>query len=200
MSVRASTWAWQQPIKGTAKLVLLALADHANDDGKCWPGIETVAKKCGISRIAVINNISKLRKSGFVNSERRYTEEGRRTSNVYTLCLSTDNLHTHSLCKESLRKDNVGLSKGDLPEPLDNRQLKEGDESPPENPKELIWLEGLKLQGVTRPFLGKLCKQYSEDALVKAIFETKEHAPADPRSYIIGILNNQDSDPFAGAL
>ena len=200
MSVRAMSWVWQQPIKGTAKLVLLALADHANDDGKCWPGIETVAKKCGVSRITVINNISKLKNSGFVNSERRYTEEGKRTSNVYTLCLSTDNLHTHSLCKESLRKDNVGLSKGGLPKSLDKRQLKEGDKSPPDNPKNLIWLEGLKLQDVTRSFLGKLCKEYSEDALVKAILETKERCPADPKSYIIGVLKNKNSDPFAGAI
>ena len=198
MSVKSSTWAWQQPIKSTAKLVLLALADHANDDGKCWPGIETVAKKCGISRIAVINNISKLRKSGFVNSERRYTEEGRRTSNVYTLCLSTDNLHIHSLCKESLRKDNVGLSKGDLPEPLDNHQLKEGDESPPD-PKDIVWQEGVKL-GIARTLLGKLCKKHTTDRVAQAIFETKEQAPADPKSYIIGILNSQHSDPFQGAI
>jgi len=194
MSVKAMAWVWKQPdIRGTSKLVLLALADCANDDGGCWPGIKTIAKKCGISHVSVIKNIDKLSKFGLINSERRYNENGRRTSNYYTLILNK-----YSLCKESLRKDNVGLSKGGLTEPLVNHQLKEGDESPTD-PKDVVWQEGVKL-GIARTLLGKLCKKHTTDRVAQAIFKTKEQAPADPKSYLIGILNNQCSDPFQGAI
>lgn len=37
------------PEKGSALLVHLALADYANDDGKCWPSVATIAKKARIT-------------------------------------------------------------------------------------------------------------------------------------------------------
>lgn len=194
MSVRAMSWVWQQPIKGTAKLVLLALADCANDDGICWPGIKTVAKKCGIARNTTIDNIRKLKKQGLIVSVRRYTESGRRTSNLYTLSLSPESVHTEYLCTEKST-----LSPVSEPESLDNHQLKEGDESPPYNPKDIVWQEGVKL-GISRTFLGKLCKEYTTDSVAQAVLTTKELAPADPKSYIIGILKSQNSDPFMGAI
>lgn len=122
MSIKALNWVWQQPIKGNSKLVLLALADCANDDGGCWPGIKTIAKKCGISHVAVIKNLNKLSKFGLINSQRRYNEDGRRTSNYYTLNLNKDYLCKESLHKENLRKEKEGLSKRGLPESLDNRK------------------------------------------------------------------------------
>jgi len=37
----------------TDKLVLLALADCANDEGHCWPSIATIARKSGVSERSV---------------------------------------------------------------------------------------------------------------------------------------------------
>lgn len=175
-------------------MVLLALADHANDDGKCWPGIETVIKKCGISRNTAIRNIKDLKKHGLIISERRYTEEGRRTSNLYTLSLSPNMVRT-----KCLRTKKTGLSPKYAPEPLVNHQLKEGDKSPSNDPKDIVWQEGVKLK-INRTLLGKLCKEHTTDRVAQAVLETKEQRPADPKSYLIGILNNQHNDPFAGAI
>ena len=186
------SWVWQQRIKGTAKLVLLALADCANDDGKCWPGIETVSKKCGIGRNTAIDNIRKLEKQGLIISKRRYTEEGRRTSNLYKLSISPESVRT-----EYLRKEKSTLSPVSEPEPLDNHQLLEGDESP--DPKDIVWQEGVKLK-IPRTLLGKLCKEYSTESVAQAVLETKEQAPAEPKSYLIGILKSQDQDVFRGAI
>jgi hypothetical protein len=49
MSVRkqAEVWSFSKQT-GTALLMMLALADHANDDGVCWPGVERLAKMCRI--------------------------------------------------------------------------------------------------------------------------------------------------------
>lgn len=44
----------------TQKLVLLALADNANDEGVCWPSITTLSKKCELSRRAVMSQIKLL--------------------------------------------------------------------------------------------------------------------------------------------
>ena len=116
MSIKAMSWVWQQPIKGSTKLVLLALADNANDDGKCWPGIETVVNKCGIARNTVIGSIRKLKKQGLIVSERRYTEDGRRTSNLYKLSLSTESVRTDSIRTKNVRTKKEGLSPEFAPE------------------------------------------------------------------------------------
>lgn len=37
---------WQLELPDSEKIVLLALADCANDEGGCWPSMATLAKKC----------------------------------------------------------------------------------------------------------------------------------------------------------
>jgi DNA-binding transcriptional MocR family regulator len=90
MSVRVSTWAWQQPLVGADKLVLLALADQANDAGSCWPGQATLAKKCGISERTLQSRLAKLESGGYIARERRHRSDGPRTSDLYTLALPAD--------------------------------------------------------------------------------------------------------------
>lgn len=77
----------------------------------------------------------------------------------------------------------------------------DGDDKPPSggDPKDYIWREGLKLAGVTRSFLGKLCKDYSEKDVALAITKTIDHAPADPKPFLVGCLKNQGYDPAKGA-
>ena len=61
MSLEAIVWAWKQPIKDQGELlVLLALADYADEDGKCWPSHQTLMKK---ARINSNNTLSKKLKS-----------------------------------------------------------------------------------------------------------------------------------------
>ena len=46
MSIVAMNWAWGRQLKPTAQLVLMSLADAADDDqGVCWPSIPTLARK-----------------------------------------------------------------------------------------------------------------------------------------------------------
>src|SRR3990167_8098730 len=66
MSLKAMVWAWAQPIEARDKLVLMALADHADDDGVCWPGIKGVAEKNRISVRAVQRHIRSLEAGGLL--------------------------------------------------------------------------------------------------------------------------------------
>jgi len=51
----------------TRKLVLICLADHANEDDRtCWPAIDRIAKKCEISRSTVKRHIKVLEQDGLI--------------------------------------------------------------------------------------------------------------------------------------
>lgn len=92
MSVRAMTWAWEQAIPPATKLVLMALADHADNEGVCWPGVRSVAEKTRLSKEAVRYHLRILRRRGLVVSEERVREDGGHTSNTYRLPV---NILTH---------------------------------------------------------------------------------------------------------
>lgn len=86
MSINLMSMVWQMTdLNQTDTLVLLALADHANDQGICWPGHDTVAKKARISRRTVIRTIEKLIHDGLLNVESSYRSNKSQTANVYRL-------------------------------------------------------------------------------------------------------------------
>jgi len=65
MSVRtmARVWKHSQHV-GTELLMLLAIADFANDDGDAYPAVGTLAKKCRITPRHANRILSALRNSG----------------------------------------------------------------------------------------------------------------------------------------
>jgi hypothetical protein len=67
MSVRVMAAVWALDIPGTEKLVLLALADWANDEGRCWPSMQQLATKSGLTDRAVRGIIGRLVDRGFVS-------------------------------------------------------------------------------------------------------------------------------------
>lgn len=69
------------------KLVLIKLADNANDLGECWPSYQHIADQCEISRRSVINHIKALEDSGLLVKQYRNGTHKANSSNVYTLNL-----------------------------------------------------------------------------------------------------------------
>lgn len=71
------------------KMVLLKLADQANDSGECYPSYETIASACELSRRSVITHIKWLEDNGYLRIERRYNHEAKKNfSNMYHLTIS----------------------------------------------------------------------------------------------------------------
>ncbi|HBC3528405.1 helix-turn-helix domain-containing protein [Vibrio parahaemolyticus] len=68
------------------KLVLLKLADNANDQGKCWPSYGHIAEACEMDKRTVMRHIQKLSDDGFVTVTPRMGKNGN-SSNVYSLHL-----------------------------------------------------------------------------------------------------------------
>ena len=51
MSIKVMNRVWDESQhKGSTLLLLLAIADHAADDGYCWPNVKTLAQKIRMSR------------------------------------------------------------------------------------------------------------------------------------------------------
>ena len=67
------------------KLVLLKLADNANDQGECWPSYQYIADQCEMSKRSVMAHIDALIESGFLRKELRIGGEKGNKSNLYTL-------------------------------------------------------------------------------------------------------------------
>lgn len=67
MSVHVSSWVWRHaPASGNALLVLLALADIANDEGIAWPSKSHLAAKTRLSLSTVKRVINALRGDGVI--------------------------------------------------------------------------------------------------------------------------------------
>jgi len=86
MSLRALTWAWEQELTNPSeKLVLLAIADHANDDGMCWPSMSHVAERCLLSTRQIQRITEQLVHYGLLTRERRKRPDGTLGTYTYTL-------------------------------------------------------------------------------------------------------------------
>lgn len=68
------------------KLVLIKLADNANDQGECWPSYQHIADQCEIGRSTVKVHIRELEKAGFLRREYRRKGELNQ-SNLFHLSL-----------------------------------------------------------------------------------------------------------------
>jgi len=91
MSVRAMTWAFEQPLAGNHKVVLLVLADHHEDErGLCWPSVGRIAARAYISESTVVRCLRDLEAGGYVTRQERFTTEGRQMSTLYSLQVSVD--------------------------------------------------------------------------------------------------------------
>ncbi len=77
--IMAACWPLQQ-MSPAQKAVLISLADQANDDGVCWPGIKTIAKRTCLSERAVQEAIAWLQTVGLVFRDYRLN-----TSTSYTI-------------------------------------------------------------------------------------------------------------------
>ena len=68
MSIRLMSQVWEDArIKSQPELlVLLALADHARDDGLCWPSIRTIAAKARVEERSAQRILRRLIENGLV--------------------------------------------------------------------------------------------------------------------------------------
>ncbi len=82
VSIKIMTAIWEHSDReGSQLLMLLAMADHANDEGVCWPSVETLARKCRIKKRQTQYLLNDLEKSGAI--KRLHMGGGRRKTTTY---------------------------------------------------------------------------------------------------------------------
>lgn len=78
-------------LRSVVRLVAMALVEHADKQGECWPSIARLSACTGLSKRAVINALAELESSAesplCLTREHRLSSAGDRTSNRYRLSI-----------------------------------------------------------------------------------------------------------------
>lgn len=81
MSVKIMAAVWErEDLDASERLVMLALADHADDDGRCYPSIARLHKRTSMTDRGVQKVIARLVEKGFVSI---IQNGGRSGANLY---------------------------------------------------------------------------------------------------------------------
>ncbi|HEX3322300.1 MAG TPA: helix-turn-helix domain-containing protein [Terriglobales bacterium] len=127
---------WERaPYKGATLLLLLRLADRADDEGICWPSVESLARDTRLGIRHAHNILAELKADGVFSVE---AGGGRGRFNRYKLHLETLNsgsLKQASLNLLSMKSATETLqSNSENPEIFDNAIRKNHQESSKESP------------------------------------------------------------------
>jgi len=105
MGNRHIDWALELSLKPGPKLVLLILANRANKADQCWPTLGVIHSETGLSRRAVIENVSRLIRSGLIKKNQRGPQ-----SDMFTLIL--DGEHVQIPHRKKVQKQHPKKPKG----------------------------------------------------------------------------------------
>ena len=88
MANKVLTYVWEHSKqKGSALLMLIAMADQSNDHGVCFPATDTLAKKCRVTRRQAQRLVDQLEASGeiIIYNRQDPSHEKHFYSNVYVI-------------------------------------------------------------------------------------------------------------------
>lgn len=86
-----TSWHWTVAAidaKGLAtgpKMLLVALASHANAEGYCWPSLSRLCAMCGSSERGARGWLRELEADGLIETQAQTRADGGKTSNLYRL-------------------------------------------------------------------------------------------------------------------
>jgi len=91
MSVRVTSWVWENTrAEGSELLVLLALAEHAGNDGSCHPSMRRIAERARLSLRGAQTAMRALEAKGAIRTSRNTGPKG---CNRYTVLMqATDSV------------------------------------------------------------------------------------------------------------
>jgi DNA-binding transcriptional regulator YhcF (GntR family) len=81
MSIDHIKWAIAQSIHPAAhKLILIVLANRANDEDQCWPSLASIVEDSNCNRATILRALSNLEQHGYIQRQKRNWK-----STIYTL-------------------------------------------------------------------------------------------------------------------
>ena len=128
MSIRMISAAIDLDLSPSDKLILILLANNANDEtGDCFPSQSYLAKRSGLSRGSVNRVIKRLVIAGLVDIIPQYRDDGGRRSNRYRLNMDVTGggvTIDHSPCDEKIHNP---VTVGDSRTVISNHQKKHSE-------------------------------------------------------------------------
>lgn len=117
------------------KLVLLKLADNANDDGVCFPSYQYIADHCEITKRSAITHIEKLIEMGLVSKKARKNKDGS-SSNLYYLHLDKGSEKSSPPSEMvSLGSENISPPPSEMVSPITNNSINQSINHTPLTPQ-----------------------------------------------------------------
>lgn len=104
MSIEVIAWAWKCQLRPLEKYLLLAIADHANDETfLAWPSLSHLTKKTGLARTSVWRIVDRLIQLGLL--ERVAAD---RASTTYRVLIDGCSVHPGAACTQVQPAPEVG--------------------------------------------------------------------------------------------
>ena len=163
MAIKVMTQVWENgPQDKMERFVLLALADHCNDEGHCYPSLDLLQKKCLLTRQGLCNVIDRLEQKGYIVRQR-----GGGKGNPTNYWIQLDSLRPQP--KSQVDKSQVDQSNSQV----DTRKSQADQE------KESSWLDGNR-QGTTKE---PSKKRESAPAREEALSVIDDYFKASPKPF-----------------
>lgn len=133
MSIRIMNAVWHSQLpesvsknkRSTVKIVLLKLADNANDNGKCWPSMARIAHETELSERSVVRAIDCLKKENIIIA-RTHRKDGVKHNTYFINIPLIDEMKCEFEAKSTLDNDNPFMTPTDsLSNPTDNLSKKD---------------------------------------------------------------------------
>ncbi|UFZ02931.1 helix-turn-helix domain-containing protein [Bradyrhizobium ontarionense] len=163
MSWQATAWAVEQIVGPPArKLLLLVLANYADEHGICWPSQDTLAANTGMSLDTVQRQTKKLQDGGFLTISRPPKRRGQWQTFVYQL-------HMPSLT----RPQNAARSNADIASP-DRAECGPAGPQPARKPGRIAVRPKPSIEPSIEPLRARTASEAAERLLA---FQGKQEAP-----------------------
>ncbi len=105
---------WKLKLQAPRKMVLLALADNANDEGTdCWPSVGKLVEKCSMSERAIQGHLAALEESGYIKRHERLGRSNKFT--IYVDQIRSELMHKPRSNSPTPAKSAPHISGSDLP-------------------------------------------------------------------------------------
>ena len=180
----------QRNLTPAERLVLFALADHANSDGVGWPSNKTLSETLELHPVTVRKVRSKLVKRGLIRTVQQYRDNGSSTSNLYFVGHEPEAPPEQS--EASPGKPEViaqGTTTGTTPS-LMNRNIKNRNKNRIDTPQDLIDLFTPEEQAIWRTRFPNIDVLYEAERCLMYYSEGKQVATPRPKHRFTNWLNN----------
>lgn len=195
-----TAWIVSLDIDAYAKSVLHALAHRADaNTGRCWPSMTRLARDAGVSVRKARDVTRQLQAVGLIE----VSISVGKSSNSYTVRFGANPAPRAALhvIQPGTARRVESLQPGTTRRPTRHRvpvnPAQRADRTGKEQIKEQapapaapsVWNIGK--QWISGDLLGKCIKDHGEEAVAQAIAATDLKKPADPKSYLLGVLKSK---------